>query len=234
MRTIVLLGNASLAASQCWRTNVHAAAPCCRLAMQRLSRNGAFCVFTSSLIASSHVRWISASSSNSASAYRWRSCSCGVARVAVAREQPLVHSASPQAATIDVAAATSSGSTLPGSAASRSYSSAPRAWVARVVALDGERRRRAGRAACRAGRPHRRPGSPRSATTGPSSAATRAWNAGYGVVVEQAAEAAQRRARSPATRRARARRRSPRRTSAGRRRPSRPATTSFHASSTRL
>ena len=68
MRTIVLLGNAALASSQCWRTNVHAAAPWRRLAMHRRSRNGAFCVLTSPLIASSHVRSTSASASNSASA----------------------------------------------------------------------------------------------------------------------------------------------------------------------
>ena len=66
MRTIVLLGKRLLASSQCWRTNLHAAAPWRRLAMHERSRNGAFCVFTSPLMASSHVRSISASASNSA------------------------------------------------------------------------------------------------------------------------------------------------------------------------
>ena len=63
------------------------------------------------------VRRTSSSSSNSARAYRWRNCSCGVAAVAEPVEQALVVVASsPCAATTDVAAATSSGSTLPGSA----------------------------------------------------------------------------------------------------------------------
>ena len=79
MRTMVLVGKAAFASSQCCRTKRHAAAPCLRLAMHRLRRNGAFWVLTSGLIASSHVRSTRASESNSLSALRWRSCSCGLA-----------------------------------------------------------------------------------------------------------------------------------------------------------
>ncbi len=70
MRTIVLIGNFSLASSQCLRTSCQASVPCQRLAMQRLSRNGAFWVRTSPENASAIVRWICSAEGNSASAYR--------------------------------------------------------------------------------------------------------------------------------------------------------------------
>ena len=78
IRTIVLFGNFSLATVHCRRTASHACSPCQRLAMHRLSRNGAFWVRTSPLNARSTVRSICAASGNSASAYRKRNCSCGV------------------------------------------------------------------------------------------------------------------------------------------------------------
>ena len=68
MRTMELLGKRSLASCQCSRTAFQATAPWSRLAMARVSRKGAFWVFTSGPKASSVVRSICDCSGNSARA----------------------------------------------------------------------------------------------------------------------------------------------------------------------
>ena len=155
------------------------------------STNGAFCVFTASLIANSHVRRIRASSSNSVSAYRWRSCSCGVRPCGTGRASVRTPRRRRWPRRPIVAAAASSGSTVLASRLAASYqlaaaglgaasppstptapTSSPRSLLVRSLSPAA--------------------GSPSSSSAGPTSARTRAWNASCDVVVDDPAEPSQR------------------------------------------
>ena len=237
MRTIVFDGKAALAASQCWRTKRHAAAPWRRLPMQRGEQERRvlrlhLAVHRQRARAQDQVLVVELGQRVEVAQLVLRR-----RRVAVAGEDALVVGVIARStATIDVAADDQLGvDRWSGRPGWRAYRARARAWVVGVVAEHGQRSgRRAPRSlARRSSSPSA--GSPRSATTGRQQRA----RPGPGSAGNASSSSSRPAPRSPtriacqtASSRSAAEALDERR---GSRRPARrPATTSFQASSTRL